>query len=291
MISLDQTNWHQGDGRVLFTWALFNPNGPTFYCFGFRNARGRSEFFYRWLHMLGGHTWTINENSVGDTLEEAASNAFITLNNRFAETGEEIGPFHTIPSFVLAEPDDSIYETVRWLVRNAPQLQELDWGRELALLRTYGNGLFKRAGAAVRSAYDEALEEANDHAAHKFLEFTWARHQHIPSFREPVKLDYEPSTITDALFDEWWETIQDKEFYVRAAYQFSEAWVGAISYLDDESLEQHKHEQRLMDFDRLCSFLKNFHFPVWPADWRTTRIRRRIGLDEPEAEEAAPSEA
>ena len=277
LITLDRTNWHQGSGQILFAWTIFNPNGPTFYCFGYRNTSRQREYFYRWLHMLGGNTWTLNQEQVSDSLIDDCLNAFITLHNRFAAEGGDTGPFHTIPSFVLTIDNSAIENLVGQLMSMSPLVCKLDWGRELALLRAYGTDLFGRAGAETRFALDRELEEAHDEESLTTVRAFEAMHSHIESFRNPVELEYDPSPFTNTLFDEWWHIVRDPDFLHQAIHQFSVAWVGAISQCSADFLAPYQHDGRFTTFDQLCRFLENFGFPIWEPEC-TSRIESLLGL-------------
>ena len=51
----------QCSGRVLLNWSIFNPNGPTVNCLGFREtgAREELEVFFRSFHFLGGEDYCL----------------------------------------------------------------------------------------------------------------------------------------------------------------------------------------------------------------------------------------
>ena len=95
---------------------------------------------------------------------------------------------------------------------------------------------------------------------------------------EPSRL--ETSTISHALFDTWWATVRDADFESRATFQFSQAWVGAITMLYEEDVAALEREGRFTSFERLNAFLDNFGFNVWPSQWRTLEIRKALGLSQ-----------
>ena len=57
----DKSFWLQNEGRVLMTWNIFNPNGPTLNCIGSITTEDENieTIFYRWLHFLKGESYIL----------------------------------------------------------------------------------------------------------------------------------------------------------------------------------------------------------------------------------------
>lgn len=68
-----EAEWLEDAGVVFLSWALFNPNGPTFYCLGLREtgARAEQEIFFRWMHFLGGEDYCLGYVDGADPAGEA----------------------------------------------------------------------------------------------------------------------------------------------------------------------------------------------------------------------------
>jgi hypothetical protein len=176
-------DWLKCVGRVLVSWSIFNPNGPTIYCIGFREtgARGELEVFFRWLHFLGGEDYCLgyvnpNEPAFGEDLNEILRYAFTR------EAGDGLRRFALVtcvPSVVVPWVGESWIPGLRDALVKSRAIQEADWGRERYLLTKYGSQLFPRAGEETREGYEhiKADESYFDEVGQQMLNLTFLKHE------------------------------------------------------------------------------------------------------------------
>lgn len=97
-------------GRILASWFLFNPNGPTAYAFGHLEDYGRLRFFCRWMHFSGGETYILDDVSVNEGPHaEPTLNALGRLYNHvMTGNGNEELAADNLPSFVKTNGNTEI---------------------------------------------------------------------------------------------------------------------------------------------------------------------------------------
>ena len=156
---------------------------------------------------------------------------------------------------VLPEPADQRLQAV---LAHSDAIRNANWGREWYLLRKHGADLFGRAGEEVRAALEQMRADADpsNAAIHKILDINFARHQHIPTFRNWSKSQVESRTLADGDIEAWWNTIQQLEFRSAAYQLFAEAWIGA-------SAPERTDLTVVTPFAEVRQFLHHFHHPCF----------------------------
>ena len=256
--------WLALEGNVLMRWGLFNPNGPTLYCIGLRptGARGEIEVFYRWMHFLGGEDYCLGyiTDRHGRWMQQLSEILLDTssMPRDRDHLSPEVWLFNNIPSFFSTLVPDDLVPAIHLALAKSPAIRTTNWARERYLLQKYGADLFGRAGEEVR----ETLERLKTDASHdspsgrEALGFAFAKHQHIPTFRDWVKRDIEARELADGDIEAWWETVQDINFRAAAHFAFAQAWMGAS--------EHSGHDLAVVTpFTDVLEFLRHFNHP-WP---------------------------
>ena len=244
--------WWDGSGSIFFIWGILNPNGPTLYVLGSREFNGKQRLFYRWLHMLGGHTTYAAESAEIITdqwiYEEAKSI------HRHLVLKDDSSLFNVIPYFFIVNAgDDTLINIAKKLLReiSAPA----DWGAALSSVRTFGSNFFRRAGSEIRSYYDSEKEKLDNEEKPmpEYLRFIEARYGHIPDFREAVFPPVCPSPMTPELLEEWWKIVDTREFRIQALMSLMQMWDGAITVIPEM-------RGTAIPFERTLEFLSQFGF-------------------------------
>jgi hypothetical protein len=228
-------DWWDGRGGIYLLWAILNPNGPTLYAIGHKTTPSGSRVYLRWMHMLGGKTTfaaKTRETITPDILREDMDEIRAYL----AAAGEP-GPFHVIPNVLIPSGGDRELADLALAMIRSGDAASGDWGRFIAYQRQFGTDFFGLAGAQLREFFEG--EQARLTSQGKLLdELEWinARYGHIPAFREARIPPYTSSRMTPALLDEWWKTVNTKEWRTASLATLKTMWEGASSLLSGKKL-------------------------------------------------------
>jgi hypothetical protein len=273
-------DWLQTPGRILLSWSIFNPNGPTISCVGIREtgAREELEVFFRWFHFLGGEDYCLGyvnprEQEFRPDLKDVLQHAFLL------EAGKGLRRFALVtcvPSVVVPYGPDAVVADVREAFLRSKAIREGDWGEERYFLTKYGAQLFRRAGEETREGYElaKADEAYHDEAGRKALELLYLRHQHIETFREWQPGQYQSRGLAPGDIEAWWDTVTSETFWPVAAAQLAQAWVGASTAAN---LEVRTPLEEVRDF------FVHFSFPLWPETVTMESMRTAMGKATPSA--------
>lgn len=277
--------WQRESGRVLFTWGIINPNGPTLSCVGFRNSGcpGQIEVFYRWLHFLGGESFVLGYLS--ESSEDLAAELMEVLRYAFSQgTGRAMQRFPLVtcvPSFVtLPEGDDMqglIAATdVRDLIAGSRAFRDTDWGREMYYLRKYGSQFFDRGAEETRAALETAAQDPNlTEEGRRFLEMTRIARAHLPGFNDWKPNQYvSRALLSEGDVSEWWSAVTSQEFTTNCLMQLAHAWVGAIYQVRQTGQEP------VEPFELVKDFLEFHQCYLWPEKWNSAFLREKLGFSE-----------
>ncbi len=265
--------WLQDSGIVFLSWAIFDPNGPTFSCLGLRQtgARHEQEVFYRWMHFLGGEDYCLGYVDGGDPAWEADLRA-VLAHALSLEVGEELRRFPLLPS-VPAVVRSSLNEQwdaeLRRMLAGAAAFRESDWGREQYLLEKHGHALFARAGEEAREVYEQMRLDATDAQRQAALEQVRVRYERFEGFQQWTPDAWQPRRLREGDVDGWWATVTHEDFVVHASMQLAQAWVGAAG---TTSLEVKT------PFDEVREFVRHYDHEIWPAQLTTEWLRQSLGL-------------
>ena len=170
---------------------------------------------------------------------------------------DEPQPFNTIPNVMIPSGGDrEVADLGLHMIRNGDAAKE-DWGRFVAYQRQFGADFFGLAGAELREFYER--EQATLKSEGKPLdevELVNARFGHIPAFREAKAPTYASSPITSELLDEWWRTVNTKEWRTASLATLKTMWEGASSLLPG---------RKLVPWETVESFLSD-HFELLPVE-------------------------
>ena len=279
-----EDEWRRERGRVLFTWSIINPNGPTLSCIGIRNCgcAGQVEVFYRWLHFYGGESFVLgylSENS-----EDFSEELLGVLRYAFKqETGRALQRFPLatcVPSFVTLPDGHDLQKIisdtgVRDLIAGSRAFKDADWGRELYYLRKYGSEFFNRAAEETRAALEQGAQDSTlTEGGSQFLEMTRLLRGHLPAFNDWSPNPYESRAMSETDLSEWWMAVTQQEFRANCLTQLAYAWVGAI-YQVRQTLQE-----PVESFDVVKGFLEFNQCYLWPEEWNSASLRERMGIAE-----------
>ena len=228
----NDNDWANADYKILMTWCIFNPNGPTVSVCGYINNQyeGVSYLFYRWLHFLNQDKQT--QYLIGRT-ESTDSEIDLTqiLKHNFGKEKldtEDNGMVASgIPNLHWSATGHA--EILAGLLQIAPEIQKADWGRELYLLSKYGNNLFDRAGEESRRSLERLRSEDPEIAETEGFKFTEARLEGIDSaeLENLEEVTFEP--FSKESFNKWRQITTSEKYSEIALFHLFNAWVGAIS--------------------------------------------------------------
>jgi hypothetical protein len=277
-----EAQWNVEQGRVLFTWSIINPNGPTLGCAGIRycGVPGQVEVFHRWLHFLGGESFVLGY--VDESSKDFAGEVLEILRYAFKQPiGRAMQRFplvNCVPSFVtvtdlgdqaLITPDD-----VRDLIASSLAFKAADWGREMFLLERFGSRFYERAGHETREAIEREAQnpELTEDGRH-FLEMTRAARGHLPGFAnwQPNQYSFRAFTVQDK--HAWWEIISQQDFVASCLTQFAHAWAGAIHQARGTQLDAPE------PFELVRDFLAFHQSQLWPDTWNSSYLLEGMGIE------------
>jgi hypothetical protein len=285
--------WMAMSGRVVVTWSIFNPNGPTLSCLGWIYGHNdTAHIFYRWLHFLGGETWHLGDARTSEAgWTDRALEIFWRANSRFI-AADLPPPFHGIPSLVSLPHPDRLGPFVQDLLKAAPGVRGEDWGHEAYYLRKHGDQLFARAGEEIREAVerikaDPSLTAEQRAEAERLHEL---RFGNVPTFAGSPAPNYQSAAFSEGLFSEWWEAVTAPGFIGSALLQLAQAWVGAIHILQSTGrLDAYRTSGRFTPFEHVRDFLARFAHPLWPDDLSTATLMQGLGIDAPPTTAESPT--
>jgi hypothetical protein len=273
-----EQQWTQERGKVLFTWTILNPSGPTLNCVGIRDSgsEGQIEVFYRWMHLLGGEGYVlgfVDESSERflEELREILKYAFTkdhrSAFNRF--------PLVTcVPSFVtMPEPPLEPADVLR-LISGSAAFRDADWGSQIYYLQKFGSRFFDRAAEETRESLESIRKDSSqDDVGREYLEIMTHLWGHREGFASWKPDQYRSRPLSEGDTDTWWRTISDDDFIGSCVTQLAQAWVGAIHQ------SGFKHEDVREPFEVVREFLQAFDHPLWPEEWNTDWLLAQMGLD------------
>lgn len=261
--------------RVLGSWHIFNPNGPTSNCIGFVDTDEPSikEVFYRWLHFLHDESYTLGFVDLSaDPLElvPILQNAILGQPSPLCP---ELRMVTCIPSLITRCEVEAYNDAIKKIMMQAPALQGADWGQELYYLRKYDRRLFDRAGEEVRESLEQLPPPPPDgvESQHELISMTNARHAHIPTF-----IDWELGQYTSAPFsaeaaETWYSRVTDHDYVYPGLVLLARAWVGA-QYTVRETLPA------TTALDDVKEFFARFDHPLFHDSVTGDSVAADLGL-------------
>jgi hypothetical protein len=212
---------------------ILNPNGPTLCVLGSREFDGKYRTFMRWLHMLGGCTiyaaGTVNDLSYQGIFDDAMS-----IHEHLVQNHEH-GLFHLIPSFLIANGgNETLADIAKHLLSNGAAQD--DWGRQMAYTRQFGSNFFARAGAEIRSSYDDGLAAARaaGEEPSEFLKWIELRYGHLPEFKDAKIPSSTVTPMRPELLEEWCRIVSPRKFQTDALWAMKAMWDGAPMVLPED---------------------------------------------------------
>ena len=275
----DENQWTRHECRVLFTWSIINPNGPTLNCVGVRRCPDSTQIqvFYRWFHFLGGRQFVLGFIDADSEHLESALMAVL----RPIFVGTAIGPWREyplvtcVPSFVTPPPADDLIkpEQVLELISSSAAFQSADWGRERYYLGKYQTDFFSRAAEETREAVEQSLLDPDlSPEQQEYFETTKVIRSHLPGFRDWKPNQYTPRRFTAADSQHWWNTVTDPQFELTAAGQLAWAWVGSIHQANGA-------HPVVESFEFVRDFMTRHGYPLWPETYSTQSLREAMGVN------------
>lgn len=282
-----EKDWYRDEGKILFAWVILNPNGPTFSCIGIRycGSPGQIEVFYRWMHFTGGESFVLGYVGEGPNL---ASDLIAILRHAFCQqAGSVFSRFSLVtcvPSFVVLndEEDSALIPSteVLGLFLLSDHFRLADWGREFYYLQKYGSEFFDRAAEETREAVERLSLEQLEKDQQEFLDHTKLKRANLSAFSDWKPDQYISRPMADQDPVQWWSTITAHQFQLQGLAQLGHAWVGAIF----QTRQTLKAEE---SFEMLSQFTEHHKMPLWPEEWTTNFISRRMGFMHTEQENSS----
>ena len=266
----DREAWSNRSGRILASWHIFNPNGPTSLCIGLADTDepGVKEVFHRWFHFMHDETYVLGYWDLDDDVEHLG----VILKRAALEYPSPLVPgmrlFACVPYIVTRSGDPAVDDLVRGCLRDCPAILENDWGRESYLLAKYGAKLFDRAGEEFAAALDQCSQETPEQR--EYVDACRARFGHIATFQDWNPGGYRSEPFSNPAFQSWYSTVSDSSFTESALVDFAGAWVGAISWTPDLPL--------LTRLEDLKEFFARFNHELFPEWVDTMSISKRLGI-------------
>ena len=273
-----EEQWLQQPGRILFSWAIMNPNGPTLSCIGLRQGASpdQAEVFYRWLHFLGGETYVLgyldnSEEGIARGLLDVLRYAFRQLPGAVLRRFPLVS---CIPSFVtgLTPPVAGALtaDDLRSLFAGTPVLSEGDWGRENYYVAKFGDRFFDRAAEETRAAID-AVEgsELADHNR-EFVELTHQARGHLPAFKDWRPNQFTSRGVAPGDIETWWDTVTQGDFAAAGLARLAQMWAGASAMVSNLKTRE--------TFEIVRDFFIHHQYDLWPSEWSTASLRKSLGL-------------
>ena len=260
--------WMSGQGTIFLTWAIFNPNGPTVSCVGFRDtgARGEHEVFYRWLHFLGGKDYCLGYLGPQSSRADFVAIMRRAFSLRESEALPEFKTVTCIPSLFRLNINDDVAESCQSIVLGSPAVVGADWGCERYLLDRYGSDFFGRAGEELREAVENIRRNPDfGPAAEDGLRITEAMHNHIPTYRDWAPGRYESRGLQDGDLEAWLAEVATDEFWILGSARLAEAWVYA---------PKRGQLEVATPLDEVLAFFDRYQSPWWPPEIRETVMAR-----------------
>jgi hypothetical protein len=244
--------WLRVGGKVLMTWNIFNPNGPTVNTLGLANTTEPTvkNVFWRWLHFTTEQAFSFG--TVDTQLPQWWEELEFRLLQRFG-AAEVVPPGISMltcpPSIVTVVP--GLSNAARLFQQSQVMLQGSDLPVHMYRHAKYGADLFERTTEELWGS--EAAEK---------------RHGKRPEPKLP------PLDDRLALARYWYESVTDPAFVEPAAVKFAIAWVGATNQAtdsDDDPLVKYRYE----DVDE---FLTGFEHPLLTLPMTNAQIAERFGV-------------
>jgi hypothetical protein len=285
MHSISRTNrsnadWMARTGRVLFSWSVFHPDGPTFYSLGLTDVEGndgQSEVFWRWMHPLAGESYCLGHVDLKDPGNGAEFVRIVRRALAAEAASAYVGsaPLTVVPNFVISPNDERWSSILRNLLAETPGFQQADWGRQFYYLSKYGPQFFPWAVEEAREICERAkLDPSPEAGITEFVRRAWQRYERNPVFADWKPGRYQSRRMQPGDIEKWWDTVTGREFRTAALVQVAQAWVGA-SQMASADLPVRT------TFEDLRDFLARFQHACWPADWTTQQVAAGMGLGAP----------
>ncbi|MDR3468560.1 MAG: hypothetical protein P4M07_21725 [Xanthobacteraceae bacterium] len=245
--------WWDGEGQIVLTWGILNPNGPTLYVLGIRKFDDQYRTFFRWMHMLGGCT-TYAAEAVDRVTYQGIYEDALNIDDHLVRNGDD-GLFHVIPHFLIpvGGEEEVLLDIAKRLLAGGAAAKG-DWGESMAYTRQFGSDFFGRAGAKIRSIYETLVAEARSKGEEpsEFLKFTKIRYGDIPDFADAKIPTWTSARMTPLLLEEWLGIISPRGFQVQALVALKQMWEGALKVLPER--EGTIPWQRVMEFLDIYGF-------------------------------------
>lgn len=273
-------DWLAMQGRVLVSWAIMNPNGPTVGTLGYARSSDDSdqvEVFHRWLHFLGGESYCLGYIDA-DTEDFGGELVTIVRHALQLEAGAVLKRFPLmtcVPSFLFCLAGDEWVELYGSLFSETRAFREADWGRERYYVPKHGSDFFGRAAEEVRETL-ETMRRASDGSDAEYLHMIQLMHSGKPHFDNWRPGQYQSRPMQDGDVEHWLGAVSGDEFLVAALPQLAQMWVGASRRMGVSMPVKES-------FEDVRDFLEHFQQPFWPAEWTTESVARGMGLGVPQS--------
>jgi hypothetical protein len=272
-------------GRILASWFLFNPWGPTAFSVGYADMPGTMRCpFYGWRHFAEEEIYLADHQLQQKVL--ASGNDFSSMLqammdelDRLAAKGSKQGMFPAVPHLVRTNGNPDVAAALRRAMMRASVIREADWEHEMYLLDTYGSDLFSRASEEIVEADEASDPQPQDTGSRSLLKTMWTAISRFGPGRHKSK------PFSEALFARWWETVTDSRFVQDATRQFAEAWVGATRLQQSAGVWRPGYTS----YSELARFYENLHMPLLPPELDEQALRSALGFS-PEASTPPPHE-
>jgi hypothetical protein len=267
-VQRDKEAWAALTGSVLFTWHIFNPNGPTSSCVGLVDTEEPSvkEVFYRWLHFSDDQSYTLGFVDISaDPLEIlfAVRNAMLNYPDAIAP---DLRMLTCVPSFLTLSGSCAFDAGIEGCLKHCSAIQSADWGRELYYLEKYDLRLFDRAGEEVREAL-EHLPEPNS----EWVQMSRLRYGGVPTFHDWAPGRYSPAPFSEQGFEKWFARVTDTEYVGTALFLLAQAWVGAEHMANGLV-------PAATSLDDVKRFFAHFKHPLFEEAVTTEFVARSLGF-------------
>lgn len=268
LILLEDDDFLDRDGRILLSWSIFNPYGPTWSCLGLIPTEDPAVqyLFYRMLNPFAQESGIVGVAKGDDCRSGTALGEMVAM--LFSRESVDVIGGGTIEVIGGGAPDlvqvlwdePQFYQLARRAICSAPRLRELDLTRDVRELQEFRGRPWDRASAQMHAAAARIDKDGQ------------------------ASLPEREGWTKDATIDQWWEAVTNPEHWAAMLYNFPAAWHGAIDNVGSEL------SQRAYTFWQLDDFLARYGY----REFRNlaevvTEYERRAGADAERPEESSAS--
>jgi hypothetical protein len=238
---LEDADFESRQGKLLFSWAIFNPFGPTWSCLGLMDTEdpGLKCMFYRMLNPFAQESWLVGATRdddcasipvVGGMIHQLFERGGFTDSSGMSVVLIGGGP----PDLLQVEWREEEFATaMRQALRSSPELRHINIARTIRTTREFAGRPWDRARAQVDDAFASTT----------------------PSDSSPPSV--QEAEVTDAVMNEWLALVTSAEHWTNELINFPAAWHGSIDFASQGSQEM---AQNAYTFWQLDDFLARFGY-------------------------------